>query len=411
MRPALTWDAYSRYLGRHPGDAGTAAALALLPAGIERPADAATQALLDWAGHSLGASDYAEVATAEFLARWPAAGSGARPGRSDALLLARFLERHGLGLEPDVRFGGRVPSGRAPVVLFRRAPRMVSGPGDGYAAAVTLTQLGAAVASADGQVAVAEQDLLERRVVAAFGLAGDERRRLRAHLMRVLADPPTLASLRKRAALLTAEQRREAGDLLVAVAGVDGTVDPAETSLLNRIFDTLGLDRADVPAPSHGPAADTLTQVRTAGTAASGYAIPAPASPKPGARTTAVVLDAQLIAARLAESARAASYLAEIFADDEPAPAASLAQGSAVPGDRDDAAGLDASHIALLRQLAGQPRWKRGDFDTIAAGLGLLPGAALEMLNEAALDAVGEPVCEGTDPVEINSYALEGTLR
>jgi hypothetical protein len=65
----------------------------------------------------------------------------------------------------------------------------VSVSGDGYAAAATLTQLAAAVASADGLVAAAEQDLLERRVVLAFGLAEDERRRLRAHLMRTLAHP------------------------------------------------------------------------------------------------------------------------------------------------------------------------------------------------------------------------------
>ena len=54
-------DAYSRYLGRHPDGAGTAAALALLPPGIERPADAATQALLAWADDSLGASDLVQV--------------------------------------------------------------------------------------------------------------------------------------------------------------------------------------------------------------------------------------------------------------------------------------------------------------------------------------------------------------
>jgi len=406
-------DAYSRYLGRHPDDAGTAAALALLPPGIERPADAATQALLAWAHDSLGTTDCAEVSTAEFLARWPAAAPGSRPARSDALLLARFLERHGLGLEPDVRFGGRVPSGRAPVVLFRRALQMVTEPSDGYAAAVTLTQLGAAVASADGQVAAAEQDVLKRRVAAAFSLAEDERRRLRAHLVRVLADPPTSGSLRKRAALLTGEQRRAAGDLLVAVAGVDGVLDPAEIGLLNRMFDALGLDRAGVPGQFRTPGGDALTRVRTAGTPEAGYAIPRPASPEPDARPAAVVLDPQLIAARLAESARAASYLAEIFTDDEPDAVAPPGSSMVVAATGDSAAGpgLDVPHIALLRRLADQPSWSRGGFDSIAAGLGLMPGAALEMLNDAALDAVGEPVCEGTDPIELNSYALKEMLR
>ena len=44
----------------------------------------------------------------------------------------------------------------------------------------------------------------------------------------------------------------------------------------------------------------------------------------------------------------------------------------------------------------------------MATNLGLLPDGALETLNEAAFEAVGEPVCEGSDPIDINSYAVEG---
>jgi hypothetical protein len=42
--------------------------------------------------------------------------------------------------------------------------------------------------------------------------------------------------------------------------------------------------------------------------------------------------------------------------------------------------------------------------------LGLLPDGALETLNEAAFEAVGEPVCEGSDPIEINRDAIEEML-
>lgn len=404
-------DAYSRYLGRHPDAAGTAAALALLPAGIERQGDAATQALLTWARASLGASDRAEVAGAELLTHWSAATAESRPGKSDAVLLARLLERHGLGLEPDVRFGGPVPADRAPVVLFRRAANIVSAPGDGYAAAATLTQFAAAFARADGRVAAAEQDLLERRVVLAFGLAEDERRRLRAHLMRAIADPPTPAALRKHATLLTEEQRQQAGELLVALAASNGKIVPAEIDLLTRLFYTLGLDRSDVYGHVHAPGGDTLTRLRTAGVPALGHAIPRPKPPQADRRTPAVVLDPQLIEGRLAESARAASYLAEIFTDDDPEATASPAPAPPDAGIGDGIAGLDAPHSALLRRLADHSRWTRDDFDNVAAGLGLLPDGALEALNEAAFGAVGEPVCEGTDPVEINSYAVEEMFR
>ena len=33
-----------------------------------------------------------------------------------------------------------------------------------------------------------------------------------------------------------------------------------------------------------------------------------------------------------------------------------------------------------------------------------------EALNEAAFEAVGEPVCEGSDPIDINSYAVKEML-
>lgn len=404
-------DAYSRYIGRHPGSAGTAAALALLPAGIERPADAATQALIAWATDSLGTADHVQVAASELLARWPAASSGDRPAKSEAALLARLLERHGLGLEPDVRFGGAAPAREAPVVLFRRAPDMISAATAGYSVAATLIQLGTAVATADGRVAAAEQDFLERRVIAAFGLAQDERRRLRAHLLRTLAAPPTPAALRKRASLLSESQRRSAGEMLAVLAASDGSIAPAEIELLARQFDLLGLERSEAYSQVQALSDDELTRMQTAGARAADYAIPEQPKPTASAGAGAVMLDRELIKARLAESARAASYLADIFTDDDTATFAAIPSGDRVataPEERP--AGLDTALSALLGRLAARPAWARADFDQMAADLGLLPDGALEALNEAAFEAAGEPVCEGSDPIDINSYAVKEML-
>ena len=403
-------DAYSRYLGRHPDAAGTAAALALLPAGLERPADAATQALLSWAEDSLGAAEYAVVAAAELLARWSAASAGNGTGKSNATLLARVLERRGIGIEPDVRFGGSAPAGQGPVVLFRRAAEIIPAPGGGYAAAATLIQLGAAAVSADGRVTAAERDMLERRVILAPGLAEDERRRLRAHFMQALAEPPTPAALRKRMSQLPEAQRREAGDLLVALAMSDGSIDQAEIDRLTRLFDALGLDRPELDAQLQAPGQKDLAHLRTAGAPARGYAIPRPPPEEPRS-AAAVVLDPELIRARLAESERAASYLAQIFTGDDTGSQAAIPADPDAPEDKSSSApGLDVSHRTFLTRLADRPSWTRRELDAIAAQLGLLPDGALEILNEAAFEAVGEPVCEGTDPVEINSYALKEML-
>ena len=375
-----------------------------------KAADAATQALLGWAEDSLGAGEYAMVPAAELLARWSAASAGNGTGKSNASLLARVLERHGMGMEPDVRFGGLGPVGQAPVVLFRRAAEIIRAPSDRYAAAATLIQLGAAAVSADGRVTAAERDMLERRVMLAPGLAEDERRRLRAHFMRVLAEPPTPAALRKRMSLLHDAQRREAGDLLVALAMSDGGIDQAEIDRLTRLFDALGLDRPDLYGQLRTSGEKDLARLRTAGAPAPGYAIPR--SPSEEARSAAaVVLDPELIRARLAESERAASYLAQIFTGDDTGSQAAVSTGLDTPEDKSsNTSGLDVSHRIFLTRLADRPSWTRDELDAIAAQLGLLPDGALEILNEAAFEAAGEPVCEGTDPVEINSYALKEML-
>ena len=405
-------DAYSRYLGRHPDSAGTAAALTLLPPGIERAADAATQSLLAWADDSLGDSDLVQVTGVDLLTRWSAASPESRPGKSGAALLARVLEGHGLGLEPDVRFGGAAPASHAPVVLFRRAAERVSTPSEEYAAAATVIQFGAAVAGVDGRVALAEQDFLERRVVEVLGLAQDERLRLRAYLVHSLAAPPTPAALRKRASLMPENQRRSTGELLVALAASDGIIAPAEMDLLARLFDLLGLEKSDASSQAHALSDETLTRMRTEGAPAPDYSLPRQAPAEGDRGDGAVVLDPELIKARLAESARAASYLAEIFTEDDVAAevaAASSGQAGTVIAES-QVAGLDAAHNALLSRLAGRLSWTREDFGRVAAELDLLPDGALETLNDAAFEAVGEPVCEGSDPIDINRSAIEEML-
>ena len=153
-----------------------------------------------------------------------------------------------------------------------------------------------------------------------------------------------------------------------------------------------------------------LTSLRTAGAPATGYAIPQPPPDEQG-NAAAVVLDPELIRARLAESARAASYLAQIFTDDDTTSHVAVSAGPDTLEDKSGSlAGLDVPHRTFLSRLADRPSWTRRDLDDVAVQLGLLPDGALEILNEVAFEAAGEPVCEGTDPVEINSYALKEML-
>jgi TerB-C domain len=118
----------------------------------------------------------------------------------------------------------------------------------------------------------------------------------------------------------------------------------------------------------------------------------------------------------MAETEQAASLLAGIFtgeptssftalttaaaSQDSPSPQA----GSPLPP------GLDDAHRSFLARLAQRPSWPRSEVDSIATSLGLMPDGALEIVNEAAFDTVGEPAFEGSDPVEINMYVAKEIL-
>ena len=94
-----------------------------------------------------------------------------------------------------------------------------------------------------------------------------------------------------------------------------------------------------------------------------------------------------------------AALLGRVFLEDEPPPPPPPA-GSALEGNLG----------VLLGQLAARSTWTRTEFDAMAIALDLPPHGALEMLNQAALDAYGDVLLDGTDMLELDPDALKELL-
>ena len=140
------------------------------------------------------------------------------------------------------------------------------------------------------------------------------------------------------------------------------------------------------------------------------WAVPAPAA---GAGGTA--LDPAKVQSRLAETARVATLLSGVFAEDDPPaeqpPGECPLSGGPGGGGLRVVAGLDAAHSRLVVVLAGRGEWARCDVEQAAAAVGLpLLDGAFDVINEAAMDACGEPLAEGDDPVVLNDYAIKEML-
>ncbi|MFJ8691218.1 tellurite resistance TerB family protein [Micromonospora wenchangensis] len=432
-------DAYSRWLGRNPDGRGSLAAAAVLPSELLDQQAGQVGALRAWCDARLADEHYVVVDAPELVAFWPTA-QPEKMTKAEAVSLAQLLGRIGVGVEPDVRLGASALS-VGPAVLFRVSADAPHTATPAYTAAATLLHLAVAVSAADGTISDQEQHHLTAHLQAALHLTAPERTRLQAHLRWLAVTGVKLTGLKRRLALLRADQRETIGDFLITVAAADGVISPEEVTSLTKIYKLLALDPDLIYGRLHqqvtSPAAFAVSQppatvpvvVRPAGPAPAGYTLPpAPAAAhrsstwgngqRAPAGASGVVLDEDVIAVKLAETAAVSALLSTIFTDDEP-PSPQLATMSGAPNGGPVAEpttqalipGLDAVHSELLRSLATQTTWTRSAYEDLAERHGVMPAGALDLLNEVAMDAAGEPVAEGDDDIEINDYALQELLR
>lgn len=406
--------AYSRIVGRSPAASSSPEAIASLPS--ELAAGRSTpeiEALFAWLTEALGDNEIAVVPARDVLSQWPSEKED-RLSKRELGSLARLLASRGVGIDPDPQFGASSLRASANVAVFKTEEGPVDAPSTAYRSTALLLHLSAIVAAGDGEIAPEERTLLDRHITTSAHLSEAEIRRLRAHVAVLLSQPPSTAGLKKRLEAATQRQKKAIADFAVAVAGADGRIDPGEIKTLQKLYRMLGLDpglaTADIhsmKAASEWCPADQPVTVRPPAPATPFYPIPPDpvvAKADPGDTVGGFFLDMERVERTLAETAVVSSLLSEIF-DDEPETTELPVEEA--PSDAPRVAGLDVRHSAVLRELAGNSRLSRERFDAVCDGVGLLSDGAIEVLNDAAFEAVDYPLIEGDDPLEIDTDALE----
>jgi len=405
-------EAYSRWLGRNPGLERSVGALALLPPELidaerKRPVDDIVSSI----EAGLAGSRFAGIPGGVLLRQWPHGNDG-KLGKSDYVGMAQLLEKLGYGLEPDVRFGGPRFEEAEPVVVFRLQEGAPNGPTPEYKAATQLLHLAALVALADGSVTSQEQNHLLDHLEVSMKLGRAERERLEAHLRWLTATKPGLSGIKKGVEGLSGEQRERLGEFLVTVAGADGTLAASEIAILQKIYQRIGIDPARLYGHIHALSTETvdsgpitvipsLERSREFGVT--------PQEMKTSAGPRGIQLNTAMIEKKLQQSAAVALLLADVFAGEDAIEPPVQTRALVAPGDV--VTGLDAAHSALLRRLADRDLWPRAEFDTLADSMSLMPEGAIDRLNEAAYEIVGEPVVEDEDPLVVDHKVLGEMIR
>jgi hypothetical protein len=433
---------YSRWLARNPDGLGSLASTALLPAELLDRDTGTLGHLLTWANAHLDDQHAAVIDGSEFGGFWSTADP-TRMSAEEAGSLAIVLARVGLGVEPDVRFGGPA-LGPGPAVLFRldplaqTDPLAPSQPSAGYSTAATMLHLAAGIVAAardaGGAVAAARDaggavgpgdrygDGLTNMVITGLAahvpLTVSERIRLAARLRWLLAagaDSARLDRLLKRGVTrrvgaLTAIEREAAGHFLIGLAG--RPVSPATVTALTGTYRLLGLEpdlvyrrlhQHSIAAASPGERPIVVRQAR----------LGPPQHSLPSEPPT-FQLNQHLVRTNMAETDALSCMLASIFTHDDPVDGASLAARThidAKDGTDSGRLGLDEAHSRLLDELVTRSSWSRTDFAELADRHGVLPSGALDVINEAAMDIVGEPVIDGDDELTVNDQVLREVAR
>jgi hypothetical protein len=422
---------YSRWLARTPGGHGSLASTALLPAELLDLDPGPLRHLLTWANAHLDGQFAAVIDASEFSAFWSTA-SPAGMSRDEAASLALILARAGLGVEPDVRFGGPALA-PGPAVLFRLDREAADAPSPGYLAATTMLHLAAVVALATGHYDDIANAIITG-LAAEVQLSVTERSRLAARLRWLLASGATLTRPDRRISALTAAEREAAGYFLISVATAGPVLAPETVTALTKAYRLLGLDpglvyrrlhqrsagQSSAEPSGHGlVSADGPIVVRRPRPGPPGYPLPrtppgsgtAPTEATPGGQADAgsgVQLSHGVITRKMTETAAVSTLLASIFTDEGPTT-------SAPAGPRNEAGqghpgGLDQTHSRLLGELATRSSWSRADFAELAAKHGVMPSGALDVINEVAMETAGELVVEGDDELTVNDDALQELL-
>lgn len=386
-------DKYSRFLGRNPEGRDTIEAYALLPERLWPLFPCAEiEDLRHWAEEIIDAGGLSPIE--EIIERL----EGAPPekiGKRQLIGAADALARLSIGLAPDPRFALRSPKPGEPVVLFR-LPEGITAleeVNERYKSILITIAIGSFVAHADGMIAAKERRALENRINAT-DISESEHVRLLANLKWILTVPLDLALLRRRLQDVPENARHELGQVALAMAAVDGVIDPGEIKAIERLYKAIGLTTDRVYSDLHALTArsEPIT-VRKADGQAREFAIPPPPE-----RNGKIVLDPKRIASLMADTVRVSSVLGQIFDNDEP-------EEDQLETEEDTSSGfpgLDAKHAALLRELLTQPHWEEDGFAILAGQFRLMQAGAIETLNEWSFERFREVLIEEYEGYELN---------
>jgi hypothetical protein len=309
---------------------------------------------------------------------------------SDALSMV------GYAMEPDAEDGAEHLEDSTVVQVFRYPSEARSRAMEIASAAAMLVT---AIASVGGPGRAAEHWLSV--VPLRLSLSADQMTRLKARLAWLGSRDVSVGQARRALKDATPDEKDFCAWSATVAAGAAGTVGKPQVAMLEAIYDALGVPKTGLYAGLHaGIGAATIAADEPVLVSDEVSELLHPITRAPVSEPEPASLAMDRLARIRAETDRVSAMLADIFVEEEPQPLAAAPSGGGV------FAGLDAGHAAFLTHLLSRDQWPRAAIDEAAVRAGLMPGGALETINEWAFDHHGDALIEDGEPVVINRSML-----
>jgi len=249
--------------------------------------------------------------------------------------------------------------------------------------------LGSLLAIADGEIHETERATLHKIVNSHPNRI--EREYLSSYVEWRLGHPPSTTGLKKQIEYFSESQKKELAQLLVNLALADGELPASEIKQLEKLFTQLGFAKSLVSELLHSSA--TLKP--------STIVAQKPRAEKQNNIKQDFELDVVALQAHTESTKEIQTVLQKLFEEETSEEALNTAPEPVSDNDSWHNGLLDESHDALAVWLLTKDEWSMEDVAAKCQSLALLPDGALETINNAAFDTLGDSLLEIDDPVEV----------
>lgn len=390
-------DRYSRFLGRNPDKKDTIDALLELSPSLW--SDNILEKFKQLSNKCNSDKLFTPLKFSELLNQLPAWNKITKTKLENFLsIVDAYFD---IGIEPDCRINGKVPSPDSIIILFSQPKQFnlenLTGPK--YSFATLILHLNLLLSQVDGQVSEDELELIMTKIDHFTWIDNDSKPRLKAHALWLNSQELKITNMKKRIEILDSSQKELIGNLLVQVAKVDGTVSLEEMKLLEKLFKLLDLNTSSLFNQINKSEFEPITVSKNIDSP-NEFSIKEPIKKD----SSQININTDKLASLKEDSEKVSNLLKEIFVDEDE----QTHSLSTTPNTQNSLLNLPGGLANFTSILISKMTWTIAELEELAQMHQLMLEGTLEEINDASFDKFDEPLIEEIDNgFEINQDVVE----